>query len=344
MVDDNTISTLKQLLGSDDRVTLLKTAEICQSLTIPQLIPELIKLTSYPNNDIARYCLISLINITSNFPVCINELIASNAVKRLLESVIEPLPNNVNYRLMLLTNLTTETLGARQLLDIDDPDIKGQKLLRLAVNFCLPPNDLAIAQTEEINGLPIKATITTYDHYEYAAMVLMNATMIKEGREVFYENPKFFMPAFLECMYSSNKIRKQGIIGVIRNLCFDHSKHQFLIEQCNVLRHIIKPLVPPQLENNVTAYEMLTSAFPGLKVVGLEPLASNRRCLLETVLQLCQSEYGREQLIKKHVVFTIREVYELETDEENKELTLRIGSLLLPPEELEKPVNNDDLS
>jgi hypothetical protein len=331
---ESAIEALNKHLDSSDERVLVEATKLCVGQTFPAIIPKLIKLTSHPNLEVSYNATISLTYMTTEQPDSMTQMISGGAVKRLLDSVISADPTNVDYKLQLLTNLTTKSLGAMELLDIKDPELKGQRLLRLAIRFANPPDETIIPQTEMLRGLPIAASTTTNDEYQYAAMVLMNATLIKDGREIFYQNPKFFMPSLLECMSSNNPIRKEGVIGIIRNLCFEQSKHEFLLKEVNILPHIIRPLVPTSLQYNITAYEMLQQVFPGVSFPGMEPLATNRKLLLETILLLTQSEVGKNELIRHHVVFAMREVEANETDEENKELTYRIGAVLLPPEDL----------
>ena len=340
---DSVIQTLNKHLESQDVRVLIEATKLCKGQTFPALIPNLLKLTSHTNLEVSYHAVIALTYMTSAQPDSIKQIISLGGVTRILDSVISSDPINVDVKLQLLTNITTETLGTMDLLDLKDPDLKGQRLLRLAIRFANEPEESQIPQTEMLNGLPIAASTTSGDEYQYAAMVLMNATLVKEGREIFYQNPKFFMPSFLECISSKNPIRKQGIIGVIRNLCFEQSKHEFLLHDVKILPQIIRPLVPKSIEDNLTAYEMLQTAFPGISFPGLEPLAINRRNLLETILLLTQSEVGKSELTQHHVVFVMREVEAVETDEENKELTLRIGAILLGPEELPTPEQCEQL-
>ena len=337
------IATLNKHLESQDEKVLIEATKLCKGQTFPALIPNLLKLTSHTNIEVSYHATIALTYMTTAQPDSIKQIVSLGGVTRILDSVISAQPTNVDYKLQLLTNLTTETLGTMQLLDLKDPDLKGQRLLRLAIRFANAPEEYQIPQAEMLNGLPIAASTTAGDEYQYAAMVLMNATLVKEGREIFYQNPKFFMPSFLDCISSKNPIRKQGIIGVIRNLCFEQSKHEFLLHDVKILPYIIRPLVPKGLEDNITAFEMFQQAFPGISFPGMEPLAINRRNLLETIMLLTQSEVGKKELIHHHVVFVMREVEAEETDEENRELTLRIGAILLGPDELPTPEQCEQL-
>jgi hypothetical protein len=267
--------------------------------------------------------------MTSHLPSVIDRLIGLNAVTRLVDAVISYDPVNAHDKLMLLTNLTTQSSGCLQILDLADQELKGQRLLRLAIKYAQPIEAASIPKAQPLRGLNIIASVQ--DEFEYAAMILMNATMLPEGRAIFFATPDFFMPALLGDISSQNPIRKHGIIGVVRNLCFDQSKHDFLLNQARILLHVIRPLAVRSIEANESAATMLRSAFPGIAFGEIEPVVVNRHNLLDTLLLLAQSEVGKHALVQHSVVIVLRELDEYETDEENKQIGLRIGALLLGP-------------
>lgn len=351
---DDTIKQLQQILQKPDENILIQATEIVKnhstssenSKQLEELIPEILRLTSSTNQEISKNSLVTLINMTSHLPSAINRIIGLNGVTRMMDAVITHNATLVHDRLMLLTNLTTQNSGVLQILDLNDKELRGQRLLRLAIRFSSPPDAYSIPKAEPLKGMNLVAQ-SSVDEYEYAAMVLMNATLMPEGRQIFYSTPDFFMPSLLDSVSGDNPIRKQGIIGVLRNLCFDSSKHEFLLTKAKILPAVVRPLITKVIEDNITAAEMLHQAFPGIAFGDPEPLAINRHNLLETLLLLAQSEYGKEYLINHHVIFVLRELDEYETDEENKLIGLRVGGILLGPydkkeEEDKKDDNNND--
>lgn len=335
---EETLQKLQDILQQTDDTILIQATEICKNFSATQensrqiepLIPDLLRLTSSTNIELSKNAIVSLINISSHLPTAIDTIIGLKGVTRMMDAIISADTNNVHDRLMLLTNLTTQKSGCLQILDLADKELSGQRLLRLAVRFASPPTSLDIPKAQPLRGMNLIAE-SANDEYEYAAMVLMNATLMPEGRQVFYSTPDFFMPSLLDAVSGDNPIRKQGIIGVIRNLCFDATKHEYLLTKGNILPALIRPLVCQKLENNVTAAEMLVQAFPGLTFGHPEPLVLNRHNILETLLLLTQSEFGKKYLISHHVVFVLRELDEYETDEENKMIGIRISAVLLGP-------------
>jgi hypothetical protein len=333
---DEYLKKLTTFLQDSDEAVVAKAAEICKDMTsipgqcavIAPLLPELLKLSSSGNIGAAEDSLIALINITSDVPTAIDQLIGLNACSRIMDDVISCNPSLVHERLMLLTNITTQSSGCLQILDLQDQGLKGQRLLRLAVRFAQPPEMGRIPRARPLRGLNV-ITDSDGDEFEYAAMVLMNATLIPEGREIFFSTPDFFMPVLLDAMSGDNPVRKRGIIGVMRNLCFEQSRHEYLLKQVGILRALIKPLISKSIENNAMAAEMLQTAFPGIAFGEPEPLNVNRRNILETLLLLALSSVGRSVLVQHSVVFVMKELDEYETDEENKELGLRISAMLM---------------
>jgi hypothetical protein len=334
---EDSISQLSQLLQHPDDNIVSQASEICKNVSadaasctqILPLLPELLRVTSTPTKEAASNSLIALINITSHLPAAIDRLIGLNAVTRLMDAVISHDATLVHSRLMLLTNLTTQNSGCLQILDLQDRDLKGQRLLRLAVKFTQPADILTIPKAQPLHGLNLIAEAPG-DEFEYAAMVLMNATLLPEGREIFFSTPDFFMPSLLSAASGDNPIRKQGIIGVLRNLCFDQSRHEFLLKKAKILPYLVRPLLSKSIEGNESAVNLLQKAFPGIVFGNPEPVAVNRKNLLESLFMLTQSEVGKSDLVQHHVVFVMRELDEYESDEENKQLGLRISAILIP--------------
>lgn len=345
----NIIEQLGQFLQHKDEKVVCQAAELCKGATsdpatCTQMLPilkEILQVTSSSDEVTSKHALVALINITSHCAEAIDKLIGLNGVTRIMDSVISYDAANAHEKLMLLTNLTTQPSGLLQILDLADKELKGQRLLRLAIRFAQPIDYTAIPKAKPLHGLNV--ITESGDDYEYAAMVLMNATLRSEGREIFFSKPDFFMPSLLDAVSGDNPIRKQGIIGVIRNLCFDHSKHEYLLNKVHILPAIIRPLISQNIEeNNEEAAKLLHIAFPTMKFGDTEPMAVNRRNLLETLLLLTQSEVGKSVLIQHNVVFVMRELDEWETDEENKELGMRVSAVLLPKDEEEKKVEEVD--
>lgn len=336
---EDPIQRLGELLASPDESLARQAVDVCKGATsdpetcrqmIPILKP-LLQLTSSTDPETSKSALVTLINITSHCPDAIDKLIGLNGVTRLMDAVISPQPVNTHETLMLLTNLTTQNSGCLQILDLQDKDLKGQRLLRLACRFAEPQEASGIQRATPFKGLNV--ITEAGDEYEYAAMILMNATLMPEGREVFFSNPDFFMPSLLGSISGDNPIRKQGVIGVVRNLCFDQSRHEYLLTKGRILQFLVRPLLSRSIEQNEEALKLLRLAFPNMRIGDPEPLAVNRRNILETLLLLTQSDVGKSALVQHNVVFVMRELDEYETDEENKQLGLRISAALMGPGE-----------
>lgn len=333
------IKQLGDVLQRRDPSVIGEATLICKNMTgdhdvcnqLRPVLKDILRVTD-PEYPSANDAIVALVNITSNAPDAITDLIAMNAVSRFLDRAIAPEEKNVHDTLMLLTNLTRDEEGCRKLLDVDDGDVCGHRLLRLAVRFAQPQESDSIPTAVEHHGLNVIAPST--DVFEYAAQVLMNATMIPEGREVFYATPDFFMPRLLDAISDDNIVRKQGIIGVIRNLCFEHSRHEYLLQKAGILPFIMKPLIAKTIEANEEACKLLKIAFPGMRLgENQELVPANRRNLLDTLLLLSQSPAGKSALVQHNVVFVMRELDEYETDEENKEIGMRISGILMANED-----------
>lgn len=51
---------------------------------------------------------------------------------------------------------------------------------------------------------------------------------------------------FVHLPEEGSLIRKGGAIGLLKNICFDSSRHEFLLEELHVLPFILLPLAGPE--------------------------------------------------------------------------------------------------
>ena len=121
--------------------------------------------------------------------------------------------------------------------------------------------------------------------------------------------------AFTE--YSSSVVKRGGVVGTIRNCCFDTEHHQWLIsDQVDILPRLLLPLAGPSPES-ITDEEM--EKLP----VDLQYLDDDKRVerdvdikimLLESLTQLCATKFGREEMRSRNLYVILREFHKIEKD------------------------------
>ena len=140
--------------------------------------------------------------------------------------------------------------------------------------------------------------------------------------------------AFTE--YSSSVVKRGGVVGTIRNCCFDTEHHQWLIsEQVDILPRLVLPLAGPSPES-ITEEEM--DRLP----VDLQYLDEEKKIerdvdikimLLESLTQLCATKLGRDEMRSKNIYVILREFHKAEKDRACLLATENLVDILIKKEE-----------
>ena len=112
-------------------------------------------------------------------------------------------------------------------------------------------------------------------------------------------------------------MKRGGIVGTIRNCCFETDHHPWLIGQdVDIVPRLLLPLAGPTPE--ILDDEEIESLPVDLQYLDdektVEPDVDIRTMLLEGLTQLCATKEGRIAMRKMNVYFILREFHKLETD------------------------------
>merc|ERR1712150_196598 len=100
------------------------------------------------------------------------------------------------------------------------------------------------------------------------------------------------MGAFTE--YSASVVKRGGVVGTIRNCCFESEHHEWLVSnKVDIVPRLVLPLAGPSPES-ITQEEM--DQLP----VDIQIM------ILESLTQLCATKLGREQLRSKNIYVILR--------------------------------------
>ncbi|XP_015593528.1 protein HGH1 homolog isoform X2 [Cephus cinctus] len=115
--------------------------------------------------------------------------------------------------------------------------------------------------------------------------------------------------------YAESIVRRGGIVGTLKNCCFDEEYHEWLLsDKIDILSHLLLPLAGPE-EFDEEEQDKLP--------VDLQFLPENkererdsdiRLMLLEALAQLCVTRRGREILRDKNAYVILREFHKWEKD------------------------------
>lgn len=119
-------------------------------------------------------------------------------------------------------------------------------------------------------------------------------------------------------------IRRGGITGFLKNICFDSSLHEWLFSsEVDVLPYLLLPLAGPEEFDDETNEKL------PLELQYLEPDKKRevdsdiRTILLESLAQLCATRNGRNYLREKGTYEILRELHKFEVSDEGDLRSLR---------------------
>lgn len=124
--------------------------------------------------------------------------------------------------------------------------------------------------------------------------------------------------------HDSSLIRRGGITGLLKNICFDSSLHEWLLSSdVDILPYILLPLAGPEEFDEETNEHLpleLQYLEPDKK---REPDVDIRTILLESLAQLCATRNGRNYLRDKSAYEILRELHKFEVSDEGDLKSLR---------------------
>ena len=183
------------LTGSKDGVKLLRNhARILQQLL------ELTADTSQPL--LCRDAHLAVLNASAD-PALANSIIALDAIPRLLQLVADPEWKESDKVCMILSNITRTEVGS----------VTVSKALTEETSTA----SVTLYQLVDIFG---RIGYNEHANYDYLASVFSNISQLHAARLLFLDREKCIVPRLLPYTQSKSLIRRGGVVGLLRNLCF----------------------------------------------------------------------------------------------------------------------------
>ena len=175
------------------------------------------------------------------------------------------------------------------------------------------------------------ATFTKIDfnkhnqNLNYLAAVFSNLSQTSTFRSLVAKSETRLLPRLLPFVHhETSLIRRGGIVGVLKNICFDTSLHEWLFSpDVDVLPFILLPLAGPEEFDDETNENLpidLQYLDPSKK---READPDIRIMLLESLSQLCATRHGRNYLRDKCAYEILRELHKFENSDEGDERALK---------------------
>uniref|UniRef100_A0A3B3XS07 Protein HGH1 homolog n=1 Tax=Poecilia mexicana TaxID=48701 RepID=A0A3B3XS07_9TELE len=260
----------------------------------PDLLAALFALTSDPSVAIVKDCYHILINLS-----------ADETLHQVLVCEVQVLP-------VLLKNLQDpEFLFSDQICTILSNLSRHDKTCRTV--FQVLQEQLGLAQLVEIfcnESFNKKAKL------HYLGPLLSNLTQLPEARSLLMDRDRCVIQRLLPfTQYEASVVRRGGVIGTLRNCCFDHAHHAWLLSDAvDVLPFLLLPLAGPEelTEEENEGLPVDLQYLPEDKQREADP--DIRKMLLETLLLLTATKTGRLTLRQKNVYPIVRELHRWEKD------------------------------
>mmetsp|Transcript_12629 Transcript_12629/g.18961 ORF Transcript_12629/g.18961 Transcript_12629/m.18961 type:complete len:362 (-) Transcript_12629:32-1117(-) len=231
----------------------------------------------------------ALLRLSSEVPTfcsqAATDMTEAGMVTRVLEVVLakDKDAKYVDSALALLVNTTRTEAGAVAMLGPDG----SERPVPLLTRFLAP------VPTGEM------------DKWQNVAGVLMNLTQVEGGRQFVTRISTGVLEKLLPQLRSSNVVRRRGVAGVVKNICFTKENSFWLLHEIGIIKHLLYPLAGPEeldLDDRVGMDPELWLDGPD-KV--REPDSQVRLLLVEAILLLLASGRKSREHIRKQRAYVI---------------------------------------
>ncbi len=148
---------------------------------------------------------------------------------------------------------------------------------------------------------------------DYLAPIFSNLTQSGIGRSLICnKETRLFQRLLPFISYEDSLIRRGGIVGMVKNICFDSSLHDWLFtDDVNILPYVLLPLMTCDFDDETNDKLPVELQYLG-DSKKLEKCDDLKIMLLECLNQLSATKYGREYLRSKGTYEILREFHKFE--------------------------------
>ncbi|XP_042353059.1 LOW QUALITY PROTEIN: protein HGH1 homolog [Plectropomus leopardus] len=260
----------------------------------PDILNALFALTSDPSIAVVKDCYHIFINLSAD--ETLHQILVSDVkvLPVLLKKLLDPEYIFSDQICKILSNLTRHGKTCKTVFKVLQEDVGLAQLVEI---FCT-------------QGFNKKANL------HYLSPMLSNLTQLPEARDYMMDKDRCVIQRLLPfTQYQESVVRRGGVVGTLRNCCFDHVHHEWLLSDAvDILPFLLLPLAGPE--------ELTEEENDGLPV-DLQYLPEDkkreedpdiRKMLLETLLLLTATKAGRDVMKAKNVYPITREFHRWEKD------------------------------
>ncbi|XP_077582009.1 protein HGH1 homolog [Stigmatopora nigra] len=285
-VKGHTTEYILGLSGNRDGCRFLRTK--------PNLIAVLLVLTADESIAIAKDCYHIFINLSADdtlHQVLVKDICI---IPILLKNLKDPQYRFSDQICTILSNLTRHEKTCKMLFEF----LQGEFGLAQLVD---------ILCTRDYNP---------HAKLHYLAPLLSNLTQLPDARRFMMDKERCVIQRLLPfTQYEASAVRRGGVIGVLRNCCFDSANHEWLLgDHVDILPFLLLPLAGPEelSEEDNDALPVDLQYLPEDKTREQDP--DIRKMLVETLMLLTATKDGRRTLKDKNVYVIMREFHRWEKE------------------------------
>ena len=157
----------------------------------------------------------------------------------------------------------------------------------------------------------------SFDAYQHVSTILMNVSQVERGRKLILKLSSGVLKRISPFLTDSNQVRRYGVAGAIRNVCFEKDSSWWLVNEAKIVDTVCYPLCGPE------GFELddKKGMNPEMWLEGAdkvrEPDAKVRKLLVESILLLCATGRRTREKLRSMQVYTIIKVLDLSEDDES---------------------------
>ncbi|OQV16312.1 High mobility group protein DSP1 [Hypsibius exemplaris] len=183
----------------------------------------------------------------------------------------------------------------------------------------------ALEVFNRINAEKLRLFVTKFDaanrdpaksEFQFLPSLFVNLSAVSEFRKVLMDDSRLVIQRLLPFMDTKFPLAVRGaVMRLVRNCTFDSEFHQWLLgPKVSLLSYLLLPLAGPEEfdEEDTDKLPVDLQFLPAEKT--REPDADLRVVLLESLLQLCCTEFGRHFLRDHGGYLILREFHKWETN------------------------------
>ncbi|XP_012578320.1 PREDICTED: protein HGH1 homolog, partial [Condylura cristata] len=145
----------------------------------------------------------------------------------------------------------------------------------------------------------------------YLGPTLSNLSQLPAARAFLLDPDRCVVPRLLpltQC--SASSVRRGGVVGTLRNCCFEHRYHEWLLgPEVDILPFLLLPLAGPEefSEEEMERLPVDLQYLPSDKL--REPDADIRKMLIEAIMLLTATAPGRRKVRDQGTYLILRELH-----------------------------------